>query len=367
MCILSLRCAPGLQKETDSLCDGFRRNGWEATQILAEDYRAYRSESPDVTFVRLGRSHASMCQDIWAEVFRKKLQRLLTGFQPDLVLFYNQSPLNLLLMRMLKKTCTCRFGFFLHDPWKARKFCYGAAYAFTYAVVEKLQARMAQQADFVVTLSSWGSELVRAHYPARPGALVEGRILLADRTPPSTGKRSLVSIIGRINPSTGHDEFVSLVSGIREKCPGLSFEVVTSSAAACDPDFAARAASSGVTINYHPVLSENQIEAAVTRSLCVFRMDDELTQSGVLPVCYRAGTPVVVRDIPGLRQHVEQGRTGFILGPETSPNILASWLEDMQTNQARYQADCRTAFLAHWDNKCFERYYVSLLQLSTPM
>ncbi len=362
VCILSLRCAPGLQKEIDSLCAGFQRNGWAATQILAEDYSGFRPKSPEVTFVPLRRGYAGMLRDAWAELSRKKLQKSLTRIQPDLVLFYNQSPLNLLLMRIREQIPACRFGVFLHDPWKARKFSYGPAYAFTYAAVEKLQTRTAQQCDFVLTLSNWGTELVRTHYRAVAGACVEGRILLPDRPEPAAGARSVVSIIGRINPSTGHDEFFSLVSGIRGQCSGLSFEVVTSSAAAGEPGFAARAAAAGVAINYQPILSENQIEAAVARSLCVFRMDDELTQSGVVPVCYRAGTPVVARDIPGLRQHVEQGRTGYILGPETSPATLAGWLEDMRVNQVRYQADCRAAFLAHWDDNCFERYYGALLQ-----
>ena len=362
VCIVSLRGAAGLQKEIDSLCAGFGRNGWAATQLLAEDYFAFRPASPEVTFVPLRRGYAGMLRDAWSELSRKKLQESLTRLQPDLVLFYNQSPLNLLVMRLRKQNLACRFGVFLHDPWKARKFSYGPLYAFTYVGVEKLQKMTARQSDFVITLSSWGTKLVRAHYPVGSGALVEGRILLPDRPEPAGGARSVVSIIGRINPSTGHDDFFSLVSGIRGQCPRLSFEVVTSSAAACDPGFAARAAAAGVAINYQPVLSEHQIEAGVARSLCVFRMDDELTQSGVVPVCYRAGTPVVVRDIPGLRQHVEQGRTGFILGSGTSPSILASWLEDMRINQVRYQADCRAAFLAHWDDNCFERYYGTLLQ-----
>ena len=362
VCIVSLRCAAGLQKEIDSLCAGFIRNGWAATQLLAEDYRAFRAASPEVTFVPLRRGYAGMLGDAWTELSRKKLQRLLTELQPDLVLFYNQSPLNLLLMRLRQQKPSCRFGVFLHDPWKDRKFSYGPAYAFTYAAVEKLQTLTARQCDFVVTLSRWGTELILAHYPAGAGTRVEGRILLPDRPEPAPGARSVVSIIGRINPSTGHDEFFSLVSGIRGQCPDLSFEVVTSSAAAGESGFAARAAAAGVAINYQPILSENQIEAAVARSVCVFRMDDELTQSGVVPVCYRAGTPVVARDIPGLRQHLEQGRTGFILRPETSPATLAGWLEDMRVNQARYQADCRSAFLAHWDDKCFERYYGALLQ-----
>jgi len=361
VCIVSLRGVAGLQKEIDSLCRGFSRNSWAATQLLAEDYLAFRPASPEVTFVPLHRGYAGMLCDAWVELSRKKLQESLTKLQPDLVLFYNQSPLNLLAMRLRKLNPACRFGVFLHDPWKARKFNYGPLYAFTYVGVEKLQKMTARQSDFVITLSRWGTELFRAHYPAGSGSLVEGRILLPDLLEPAGGTRSVVSIIGRINPSTGHDDFFSLVSGIRGQCPGLSFEVVTSSGAACDPGFAARAARAGVAINYQPILSENQIEATVARSLCVFRMDDELTQSGVVPVCYRAGTPVVVRDVPGLRQHVEQGRAGFILGPKTSATILASWLEDIRKNQERYQTDCRAAFLAHWDDKCFERYYGTLL------
>jgi hypothetical protein len=52
VCIVSLRCAAGLQKEIDSLCAGFGRNGWVATQLLAEDYLAFLGQRLRLVLVK---------------------------------------------------------------------------------------------------------------------------------------------------------------------------------------------------------------------------------------------------------------------------------------------------------------------------
>jgi glycosyltransferase involved in cell wall biosynthesis len=259
--------------------------------------------------------------------------------------------------------CPPRFGVFVHDPWKARKFSYGPAFALVYSFVEWLQKRMVRRCEHVITLSSYRTALVQSHSPGCRGKIIEGRILLRNGSGISESARSVVSIIGRINPSAGHDEFLSIAKDLRSKLSGISFEIVTSSPCATEEGFVIRANEAGVRIEFKPVLSEVEIEAAISRSVCVFRLDGELTQSGVLPLCYRLGIPVVARDIAGLAQHVIEGKTGYLLRPSTTILQLASWITEIRERQGQYRIDCRAAFQQDWAESAFDRYYSNLVGL----
>jgi len=202
--------------------------------------------------------------------------------------------------------------------------------------------------------------MFRSHYPKFFGCHSEGRILLK-KVPPSLRERSCISIIGRINRSTGHDEFMALAGQLRGLLTGVTFEIVTSSPVARKIDFLRHASANGVVVRYSEVLTEQEIEDAIARSICVFRLDQELTQSGVIPVCYRAGVPVVVRHIPGLIQHVLEGVTGFTYNPGIPKEKLVTQLEDMRHNPTTYAHQCHAAFSAGWSEDCFESYYRSAL------
>ncbi len=369
VCIVSLRCAPGLQKEIASLCAGFEQHGWASAQLLAADYEALCERRSNAEFLQLNRGYAGMIRDFFRELWSKDLGRKVESLRPDFVLFYNLSPLNLLLLRQ-RTAGNPRFGLVLHDPAKEAKFRHGLLFGITYSFVEWLQAQLVRRCEHVITLSEYGTTLAKKRYPGCDSKIVEGRILLADNGPSTPVTRTVVSIVGRINPATGHEDFFRLASELRGHLGSVSFEIVTSSPHATTEAFASRARESGVCIRHSQVLSEAEIENAINRSICVFRLDTELTQSGVIPVCYRLGTPVIVRDIPGLAQHVTDGETGFQMKPSTAVAEIAQWITAMRTDQARFERNCRAAFSAFWAEDAFGRYYrtllTSLAQACTP-
>jgi glycosyltransferase involved in cell wall biosynthesis len=360
VCFVSLRCAVGLQKEIESLSVGFRRCGWRTSAILAEGYRHLCSDTQGIDFVPIRNGYTGMLVDSIAERSTGRLKKSISKLCPDLILFYNQSPLNVTLARYAKRKHPSKVAVCLHDPWKQEKLKYGLRYAALYAAVERLQARIVQESDWVLTLSELGTDLVKRHYPYFRGLHTEGRILLKD-IPFVASERMTVSIIGRINRSTGHEEFMALARDLRGSLPGVVFEVVTSSVTACSSQFIRLATECGVTIRHRKVFSEREIEEAIARSICVFRLDQELTQSGVIPVCFRAGVPVVVRDIPGLTQHVVEGVTGFIYRSGASNGQLIGQINDMRCNAEVYAKQCCQAFRSAWAEECFDSYYGSVL------
>ncbi len=325
-------------------------------QILAEDYCDLCSRTGDIEFRQLRRGYLGMLLDLIREWWSGSLRRRLAELEPDFVLFYNLSPLNLLLAAR-RTGLAPRFGIVLHDPWKDQKFGHGLVFAIVYSFVEWLQQRIVQRCDHIITLSEYGTHLVERRYPQSASRVTEGRILLAKGNAPVAVKRNVVSIVGRINPSTGHATFLKYAAELRPLLPGVEFEVVSSSPTAVASDFATQAADAAVRVEYRPLLTEVEIESAIARSICVFRLDEELTQSGVLPLCYRLGTPVIARAIPGLVQHVLEGRTGYLVHPDTSAAELANWISNIQSQSEYFYSECRTAFMGNWSEEAFDRYY----------
>jgi glycosyltransferase involved in cell wall biosynthesis len=343
-----------------SLCRGFQRNGWECSILLASEYRSICESDCEPEYIATRRGYIGMVKDLSSEAYSRQLKKWVAKQRPTFLLFYNLSPLNLFLASAASASLA-KIGLVLHDPWKMQKFNHGIAFGVVYYFVEVLQKILVKRSDFVLTLSEYGTSLVERYYPRAKGKIVEGRILLSDGPIPEKSERKTVSIIGRINPSTGHDEFIRLASVLRQRIPEVTFEIVTSSAQAVQSEFVRRANAAGVKIKYRKVLSETEIESAIARSICVFRMDKELTQSGVLPLCYRLGTPVIARDIPGLSQHICVGRTGYLLDSTSSPERIEQYVREFIKNRDKFNSSCRSAFSENWSESNFERFYPSLL------
>ncbi len=358
--IASLRCAPGLQKEIECISAGFARNAWRCQVLLAEAYRPLWTSGIGAEFVPTSRGYVGMLRDLLIELRTGALRSRLRRCGPDLLIFYNLSPLNLLLAREAAAR-SCKVGIVLHDPWKTEKFRHNTIFGLTYLFVESLQKRLVKRCDHLITLSNYGTLLVKRNYPGAKGKIIEGRILLPARSTPRAVARKSVSIIGRINPSTGHEEFISLAADLRQKLPDVTFEIVTSSPEAVKPSFARRAAFAGVRIEYRGLLSEEEIEKAVARSICVFRLDTELTQSGVLPLCYRAGTPVIARNIPGLSQHVTVGRTGYLFCSRNTSEEVADYITQFAKKPEAFSENCKQAFRENWAEENFEHFYKHLI------
>ena len=56
------------------------------------------------------------------------------------------------------------------------------------------------------------------------------------------------------------------------------------------------------------------------------------TQSGVIATSYSYDTPVIASDVGGLGEYIEEGKTGFLVEPDSAP-ALAQAVIDFYNNQ----------------------------------
>lgn len=156
---------------------------------------------------------------------------------------------------------------------------------------------------------------------------------------------------------TANEDF-ALFFGRIDKYKGVD-RLLDAHAAACnDPNFKLRLVIAGKNVSGEPVSApRNGTATVITRYISDGEMQwlfrhcrfvvlpyYEASQSGVLPISYKYGKPVVVSDIPGLRELVEPGRTGEIFTDtedlkEVLQKLAAAFPEGMDGSgiQAFYQ------------------------------
>ena len=81
---------------------------------------------------------------------------------------------------------------------------------------------------------------------------------------------------------------------------------------------------------YNEYLSDNRIVQLIKESTVVALPYIEASQSGVIPLAYTHGKPVVATDVGGLPEMVEDGKTGFCVPPRDEKRLADALVQIMQ-------------------------------------
>ena len=111
------------------------------------------------------------------------------------------------------------------------------------------------------------------------------------------------------------------------------------------------------------LITDSEIDKIISESYAVFRLDREVTQSGVIPVSYMNETPVIARDIPGLRQHVKHGENGCLVPFNCTPENLVEAMEFAKTNFTELSMNARRSYEEIWAEWNWDKYYGWLINL----
>ena len=127
---------------------------------------------------------------------------------------------------------------------------------------------------------------------------------------PFFGERHYISFIGNVDRIKNFSLFIDYISK-----SSLDAEFLIATSLSIDERLVSKIKDAGkrVTIFNGKRLSKDEIELLYQQSYAVWLFYKDSTQSGVLPMCYKNGTPVLSSSIPGLAQNVVNKKTGFIL------------------------------------------------------
>jgi len=362
--IVSVKYAAGSKKEFILFGDNLRKKGLNVRYLLAKPYKKLEANREETDYITVSDGLKTVMLDTLKLINGRKFIQIFSAFPPAFVCFYNAHPLNPVIARLLKKrfpkAIVCLY---LHDPYKPDKKSYGIGKAAYITLVELIQKLTVRYMDHVVSPSLYSSQIFRKYYPKFKGAAHIGPLLVPDQKISEDKKRRFFSIVGVAHNATGHDTFVQLVNYVAERGLGYEFAIISARDISSHLANLTEKASRIVTVINEKIISDSQINKVVRESYAVFRLDREVTQSGVIPVSYMNGTPVIVRDIPGLTQHVKHAKNGYVIETDCLPADIVRAMDFVKQNFIELSKNARKSYEEIWSECNFEKYYNWLIEL----
>jgi len=109
---------------------------------------------------------------------------------------------------------------------------------------------------------------------------------------------------------------------------------------------------SGKSVTYYDgYLRDDELASFVKYSLAVIAPHRVASQSGIVNTAFAFGKPVIVSDIPGLANHVMEGRNGYVFRSGDSLDLAAKLMVLKSKEDSFKQiSDIRTNFLPEWSD-----------------
>jgi glycosyltransferase involved in cell wall biosynthesis len=365
--IISLKFAPGLYKEFRLIGDKFGEKNFSVSYILSEGYREMiSSKTIDVEFISNSRN--------LKEVFFDSLRFLLKGSRalikklkhenPQVIYFYNIHPLNILfaiLGRAFLSKITIIFH--LHEPFQPDKSYFTKRQRVIVYIQEYLQKKMVFLSDCVVTPSSFAEELFRKYYPTYNRAVHTVPLCIPD-SPGKPLTRSYAVMPGHMFPDGRVDDFCALLENAAQNGCSFRFKVVTSSDIT---NFLRRKLSDRAKLLLDIVekrpLSDEEINEYVANAFAVLSMHTRGSQSGVTPVAFMNGTPVVARNIPMFSQFVIDGVNGKLVAAVAHPSEWIAALEFIKSNVEELSKNARESYIKIFHEDNLQKYLQWMIEI----
>jgi glycosyltransferase involved in cell wall biosynthesis len=361
--LVSAKFAPGLMKEFGLLGVSLESRGVRVRYLLARPYQSMGWDHPDTRYITASVSSRGTLLDTVRATQAGNVARLFPE-RPAALYFYNTHPLNPLLARDVRR----RFPgtavvLHLHDPYKPDKTAYGRRGALRIRIVEFVQRLTVRQADHIVFPSDYSRQLFQSRYRRFCGATHVAPLLIPDRPDGVAPPRACFSMVGRMHRATGHDTFRELVNYAAGKGLAHQFALVCSNDLSKYLSQVVPQGRKSLRVISHRLIGDAVIDAVMQESYASLRLAKEVTQSGVVPVAYRNYTPVIARDIPGLRQHVRHEHNGYLVPADCGPGHLVEAMEYVRANFARLSTNARRSYEEIWSERNWDKYYDWLMRM----
>ncbi len=175
-------------------------------------------------------------------------------------------------------------------------------------------------------------------------------------------EKNTILFMGRIWDYKGLDDFIKASYKVIERIPNCKFII-----AGKGDDFEKYEALIKHPSNFelhNKYIPVEEIPILFQRSSIVVLPYKEATQSGIIPVAYAFGKPVIATRVGSIPEVVLDGKTGFLVPPETPDaisNAIITFLSDNTKQQAmKNEAKKMTQTLLSWEEiaKQITNYYI---------
>lgn len=363
--IVSLKYAPGLWKEFTLLGNKLSSVGYHVCYLLSKKY-AWMGNMENVIYITTSENTTQVIKDSFLLFYslRSTVSDLFQHHSPAFLLLYNTHPLNLLLQQEAVRFYPRGIrAVYLHEPAKSEKGQYGLYGAALFSVIERLQSRVIACSTDVLLPSPYAQTLFLNHYHKYGGRTHYTPLLIRDTVGLGDEPRRYFTMLGRFNFSKRLDLFIQIINLAAEQNSGFSFQIVTTSQIQNSLNHLTPSGKAITNIVNPDHLSDEQINQSVRSSIAVLCLHSGVTQSGVLPVCFKYSTPVIALNTPGFSQHIQNGENGQLVPTNSTPAQILKTMKHVHNNWALLSRNARRTYEAIFSDANWTTFYNPILNI----
>lgn len=366
--IICLKYAPGNWQHIKSFAYCLQDKNYNVRLILSKKFHWMNKEYSDVTdYPTSSYSLRSIMGDtllflcckwyFFIKIFRKS--------KPDMILFVMWHPLNYLLAKIIKVVHPkCRIYIWMHEPYKVDKSEYRQKFL-VFTLIEYLQKMILPLIDITILHSDRALRAFKMRYPDYKGQVKVIPLLFQDECNLEISETRYfdITFIGNAVKAKGIDYFFDLLRINNDLGLGLKFQLVTSSNITKYLSKVNHKCLESLELINKPSISDEKIREACAKSFSVLAPYRETTQSGVVPVAFMCGTPVIVTDIDGLRENIYNEFNGMLISKNFACEDVISSLSFIKENFIQFSMNARKTFEEHWSDQNWDKFYSWLMNL----
>jgi glycosyltransferase involved in cell wall biosynthesis len=356
--IISLKFAPGLKKEFEVLGENIRKKGINVRYLLHARYSKVEGTCDGTIHITETDGLIGAMLDTIRLINGKKFMYLFSSNTTNFFCFYNPHPLNVTISRLIKRKFPKAItALYLHDPYKPNKKPYGILKGTYITMVEFIQGLTVRYMDHIIFPSGYSAQLFRKRYPNFEGQTHVAPLLVPDQRVTAENERTFFSIVGGAHKATGHDTFIELVNYVASEGLDYRFAIISSSNITKYLEKLTPSGRKILKVINKKIINDSDINEVIRESYAVFRLDREVTQSGVIPVSFMNATPVIVREIPGLTQHVRHKEDGYVVSSDNRPEDLVKAMRFIMKKFSHLSEMARKSYEETWAEWNWDKYY----------
>ncbi len=357
--LVCLKYQPGNWQHIESFTTQASNNGYSVHLILSKYFNWMVNKFQYcTTFITLSSGFFTILFDIFYFLAYRwfVIWRLMRKEKPETIIFVMWHPLNPLFCLMGKLAADSRCIIWLHEPYKKDKWVYGLKGAIIFLTVEFIQTLTMFWLDDIILHSDIALQAFRKRYPNIKQTVHLIPLQFHDKSKINCD-RMLISFLGRATKAKGIDKFLKLIEVSTLKNLEWEFGIATSSNISDHLKMISQKARDKLEIVSSPYLSDEALINMASRSLAVICLYSSNLQSGVVPIAFMCGVPVIATDIKGLQPYIDHGKTGYFVSISAKPEIILAKIESIHKNFPVLSQNCRHKFLSTFDDRKWKDSY----------
>lgn len=363
--VASLKYSPVMWNIGQAVGEPVRDKGNSVRYLLTESYQWLTANQHGVVDLVPSVQSLRVFNVLQSKRIINRISCYFHRWPPGLLVLINQNPLldRVLISLAKEANPNVRVISLVHEPYTAHKMVYGLKRSLLLVLYEILNGLTIAKSHGVILPSPNAMQAFNHRYRNFGGGARLIPLPFVDKACRLEMERRYVTFLGHVRHEyqKGVDLFFEMVEASHRRGYGLEFQIISAN----DVTSLIRDLSSGARETLRVIsgdrLRDEDISRALRQSVVVMLLQRRVMQSGVLPMAYMNGTPVIVSDLLGFTQFVDHSRTGWVLPMEPSLQERFEAIRSVQEQLDVMSSSCRQYYLETFDSRQVEKHVAWLL------